>query len=292
MGVSRKVVWPAMAVCLLSALCLWSHQSRAAEPAIPTKPTIAAQEPVCPGSTCRRIEEGDLVTVDYTVLSEDGKLIYTTRARDVDLPKVADYRAPTAFAPEEVTVGKAAHFPGVGESLVGMGENESKRVTLPAEKAFGPANPEMIKTFPTTKTLDKTIRMPAEDYVKQFGGFPSVGKEVNISPYLKAHVSKVTDTSAELEVTAGAADRFEEEYGVVQVKSLGDQFKVTLSPRIGALFRAATQEGKDRCSRCRFLYDRLQSSPGRQAGGGRPSDRQGHPCIRAGRNSDPVDRRP
>lgn len=192
----------------------------------------------------RKIKNGDLVTIDYSVFSEDGKLVYSTLPVDNNEPGAAENRGPSPAFAEEVTAGKAARFPGVGELLAGMTEGERKKVTIPADKAFGPSNPELVKSFPLTKVLSKTIRVSAPDYVKQFGGFPSVGKEVAISPYVRAHVTGMTDTYAELEVTAGDVERFDEEFGTVEVRRQGNEFKVTLSPKIGAPFRTEAGEGR------------------------------------------------
>ena len=233
MGLSTKAIRRAIMVCLVAVSCLWPHFSPADEPGA--------------GRVSDRVEEGDLATVDYSAFTEDGKLVYTTRAEDAAdgaFPKGATYRGQAVFFPEEATAGKAARFPGVGGSLVGMAVGEGKKITLPAEKAFGPSNPQLIKTFPTVKTLNKTIRFSASDYVSQFGAFPSEGKEVSLSPYLKTRVSRVAETYAELDVAAGDTDHFTEEYGTVEVRRQGDEFKVVLSPKIGAAFRTADQVGK------------------------------------------------
>jgi len=233
MGLSTKAIRRAIMVCLVAVSCLWPHFSPADEPGA--------------GRVSDRVEEGDLATVDYSAFTEDGKLVYTTRAEasaDGATQKDANYRQPAVFSPEEVTAGKAARFPGVGESLAGIAVGEGKKITLPAEKAFGPSNPQLIKTFPTVKTLNKTIRFSASDYVSQFGAFPSEGKEVSLSPYLKTRVSRVAETYAELDVAAGDTDHFTEEYGTVEVRRQGDEFKVVLSPKIGAAFRTADQVGK------------------------------------------------
>ncbi len=245
MGSSTPAIRRAIViVCLVSASCLWPHVSPAGAPESPK--ATPTEEQSCSGATCQRIGEGDLATVDYSAYTKDGKLISTTRAQDAAnsaIAKETAYRAPDVFTPEEITAGKAGQFPGVGPSIVGMNVGERKKITLPAEKAFGPSNPQLVKTLPTVRTVPKTIRLSAKDYVSQFGGFPVEGKEVNLSPYLKTKVSRVAETYAELEVTAQETDRFTEEYGTVEVKRQGDQFKVVLSPTIGATFRTPNEAG-------------------------------------------------
>ncbi len=178
----------------------------------------------CSDPSCRKIEQGDLVTIDYAVFTEDGKLIYSTRAKeamDNTVPKAGGYREPVSPEPEKVVAGKAARIPGVGESLVGMAPEERKRIAIPPEKAFGPSSPQRIKTFPTTKNIDRVIRMSPQDYVGQFKSFPSVGKEVQVTPYVKARVSRVADTYAEVEVTNNDTEHFNEEFGSVRPAGRG-----------------------------------------------------------------------
>jgi FKBP-type peptidyl-prolyl cis-trans isomerase 2 len=251
MPVFKKAIWQRLAVCLIVASFASPHWSSAEQTEL-SAPVVRAPDPVAAvtkdkgraGET-RRIEEGDLVTIDYSAFLEDGKLVYSTRSQDSKVHRVAaGYLEPSVFTPERVTAGKAARFPGVGESLVGLTEGDQKRITIPADKAFGLSNPQMVKRYPVTKTLDKTFRMSPPDYVKQFGGFPSEGKVVDITPYLKARVDKVTDAYAELEVVSDGTEHFEEALGIVEVRREGDRFKVTLSPKIGAPFKAEGGDGR------------------------------------------------
>jgi len=50
--------------------------------------------------------------------------------------------------PLEFVNGKGQIIPGLEEALVGMSEGESKDVLVPAEKAYGEANPEAKQTLP------------------------------------------------------------------------------------------------------------------------------------------------
>lgn len=256
MRVFREMIWSGLAACLAMAPPLLTPPTIAggqgaggqgAPPAVIEAATASRAarpgEKVDRGPT-RAIEEGDLVTIDCSAFTEDGKLVYSTRPHGADTPKVPGYREPAASSPEEVTAGKAARFPGVGESLIGMTEGEQKRIVIPADKPFGPSNPQLVRSFPATKVLSRTTRMSAADYVRQFATFPSAGKEVNITPYVKARINKVEETYAELEVIAGDVERFDDEFGKVEVRRQGDEFKVTLSPRIGAPFRTEAGEGR------------------------------------------------
>ncbi len=255
MRVFKKIIRPTVIVCLVLLSCFWPCPSPADESDPRTGSTAHTDVAAAPGkegelragSAGQKVEAEDLVTIDYAVFTAEGKLVYSTRAEEArgsKIPRAAGYREPPSLTPEEVTAGKAARIPGVGESLVGMALGEQMSVMLPPDRAFGPTNPKLIKTFPTVKTVDKVFRISPEDYAGQFHAFPSEGREIRISPYLKARVRHIADTYAEVEVTNNDTEHFDEEFGPVEARREGDRFKVTLSPKIGASFRTATEEGR------------------------------------------------
>lgn len=72
-------------------------------------------------------KEGDTVKVHYTGRLDDGTVFDTSADRD----------------PLEFTVGTGRVIPGFEEGIVGMNTGESKTVTIPADKAYGPHHKEM-----------------------------------------------------------------------------------------------------------------------------------------------------
>jgi peptidylprolyl isomerase len=44
----------------------------------------------------------------------------------------------------QFTIGEGQIFPGFEEAVVGMNPGESKTITVPAHKAYGPRRPEMV----------------------------------------------------------------------------------------------------------------------------------------------------
>lgn len=182
------------------------------------------------------VQKGDVVAVDYTVTDAAGKLLLTSRAA---VAKEQGQR----LAPEEIIAGTPAAIPGLGEAVPGMTIGEKKSVTLPAGKAFGLSDPAKISQFPTVKTFSKTIRMPADEYVKQFGSFPVVGKELELTPYFKSRITAVSEKEATLEFLAKDGERFTEPYGEVQVRLDGEQISINLAPRIGAPLEVQGKRG-------------------------------------------------
>lgn len=70
---------------------------------------------------------GDTARVHYTCRLEDGSVFATTRNKD----------------PLEFVIGKAQVIPGLQEAVVGMSPGETRTITVPPEKAYGPYHEEM-----------------------------------------------------------------------------------------------------------------------------------------------------
>ncbi|NWF56532.1 MAG: FKBP-type peptidyl-prolyl cis-trans isomerase [Syntrophaceae bacterium] len=193
-----------------------------------------------------QVKENDLVRVHYTVALEDGSVIYSTRsdaAREPGMRRAAGYREPRVFGPEEVVAGKPALIPGVGQAVLGMGPGERKKITIRPEAAYGPSDPRKVQTIPTTQTFAKRLQMSPANFVQQFKVFPIQGKELPFSPYLKAKVKEVTETSAAVELFANDGEQFDNDFGSVAVRMNGDEVNVILKPRIGASFKTEAGEG-------------------------------------------------
>jgi FKBP-type peptidyl-prolyl cis-trans isomerase 2 len=184
-------------------------------------------------------QAGDLVTVDYTAALEDGAIFSTTSksaAKDPARKRVSWYSQTPVYASEEIMAGKQELLPGLGDAVVGMSAGEKKQVKLGPDKAFGPADPQKLIQFPCSRTIPRVIRMPAEEYVKQFSSFPVLNGEVDLGPYLKARVTEVTERDVALESLAKDGQTSTDSYGTVTVRLAGDQVTTILKPLIGAQF--------------------------------------------------------
>lgn len=77
----------------------------------------------------RVIQQGDKVQVHYVKVFQDGSTV-SSRGK----------------APTEVTVGTAhPRLPGLGLTLVGLTVGESRTLIVPAQDAYGPFNPRLIR---------------------------------------------------------------------------------------------------------------------------------------------------
>ena len=193
------------------------------------------------------VEAGDMARVHYTARLEDGRLWKTTRqpiAEDPEVLRVAGYEETEAFGPVDILVGKEEVIPGVGRALVGMATGERKTVTVPPEKAYGPSNPEYLKTFPTVKRVPRTGSIPPKEYVQQFNAFPIKGQEIDFNPYLRARIVDVKKTRADLEILVPEDGKaFPGEFGTTVVGVHEKDITLTLNPEIGASFKFKDRTG-------------------------------------------------
>ncbi|MCL7453220.1 MAG: peptidylprolyl isomerase [Anaerolineae bacterium] len=72
---------------------------------------------------------GDTVRVHYMGKLEDGTVFDTTIARE----------------PIEFTIGQGQVIPGFEQAIIGMEPGQSQTVRVPASKAFGPYQDEMVQ---------------------------------------------------------------------------------------------------------------------------------------------------
>ena len=78
---------------------------------------------------------GDTVKVHYTGKLEDGTIFDSSKDRE----------------PLEFTLGQKQIIPGFEEAVLGMKAGQSKTVTIPVDKAYGPPRPELIQTIDKSK---------------------------------------------------------------------------------------------------------------------------------------------
>jgi len=77
-------------------------------------------------------KKGDRVKINYTGTLKDGTVFDTSVGRE----------------PLDFTIGSGQVIPGFEEAVLGMNQGESKSVTVPVAKAYGPRNEEMVIKAP------------------------------------------------------------------------------------------------------------------------------------------------
>jgi peptidylprolyl isomerase len=106
------------------------------------------------GGKVAKAKEGDTVRVHYTAKLKGGEVVDTTEERE----------------PWEFKLGEGNVIPGFEEAVVGMNPGESKTVSVPSDKAYGPHRKERILVverdkFPKNMKPEKGqyLRIPQQD---------------------------------------------------------------------------------------------------------------------------------
>ena len=90
------------------------------------------------------VAEDTVVTLEYTVRLENGRLVDSTGE----------------CGPLSVFVGAGQLFPALEERIVGMRAGETREVRIPAEDAYGDWHPDLVRTLPRDRLppdLDLTV---------------------------------------------------------------------------------------------------------------------------------------
>ncbi len=92
------------------------------------------------------VAKGSLVRVDYEAWTEEGELFDTTK-RDV-AKTTGKFDENVVYEPLPVLVRAGRVIPGFDEALQGAEPGKEVDVTIPADKAFGPRDPNRVDTIP------------------------------------------------------------------------------------------------------------------------------------------------
>jgi len=99
------------------------------------------------------VQPNSYVLVDYTIsVKETGELIDTTVEEEARKYNV--YDASKVYEPRLVVVGRGVLLKAVEDALVGMKPGERKTFDIPPEQAFGPRDPDKVKTIPLRRFRD------------------------------------------------------------------------------------------------------------------------------------------
>jgi FKBP-type peptidyl-prolyl cis-trans isomerase 2 len=132
----------------------------------------------------KTVTNGDNISVDYVGSIEGGKVFDTSIesvARQNDV-----YNQGKKYQPLNFIVGKGQVIKGFDEGVIGMKVGDTKTITIPPEKGYGPINPSKISTypviqsFPVTTTISSVLEIPADQFKTVFGPNHSVGDIVKI----------------------------------------------------------------------------------------------------------------
>lgn len=96
--------------------------------------------------TSKRIENGDIISVDYVGKLEDGTL-FDTSVKEAAI-EAGIYNQRRDYKPLTFTVGAGQMIKGFDEGVVGMRVGEEKTLTIPPEEAYGEYREELTREIP------------------------------------------------------------------------------------------------------------------------------------------------
>ncbi len=181
-----------------------------------------------------QVAPGDLVEVVYTAVLDDGQRV---QGPGSPVP------GPDGRTRAMVVAGESTSLPGLGQAVMGMAV-EKKQVDLSPEQAFGTSTRENRQLLPRVRELPLEMGIRKQDYIKMFKSLPSPGTRIQVNPYFKSQVIKVTDTH--LIVKNLAQDGFTEQapFGKTQVSVKDGNVKILLTPVVGAPFEIQGRSGR------------------------------------------------
>lgn len=121
------------------------------------------------------VSKNDLVELEYSAKAE-GQLFDTTSS---DAAKGAGiFNEKAVYGPVLVAVGKGQVIPGLDDALQSAEEGKTQSVQLPAEKAFGPRNPDLVRLVPLQAFREQKID-PFPGLVLEMDGRPAKVQSVD-----------------------------------------------------------------------------------------------------------------
>lgn len=134
--------------------------------------------------------EGDTVVAFYTGRLKSGEVFdtaYTGIARNATIPKVAWFRERPFYEPLEFIVGAGMMIEGFDEAVIGMKINETKKVNITPDKAYGFYNSSLVQEIPIAEEIPKTMEirrfmeLTNEDFMTNFGTANiTMGETINV----------------------------------------------------------------------------------------------------------------
>ena len=123
-------------------------------------------------SSCRTIEEieekepivevGKTITFDYVAGFDNGTLFDTTF--EAAAIEAGIYNPDRIYQPVRMVYGEDMFFPGLGDALFGMKEDEIKNVRIPPNKAYG-RNVENSTMVVSKNTIENHENLKIDDIV-------------------------------------------------------------------------------------------------------------------------------
>jgi FKBP-type peptidyl-prolyl cis-trans isomerase 2 len=241
---------PRVFVCLLM---LAGCATQGAHQTLHDHATAGAQEgQVQPGDTASvhylcRLQSGEVVAAtDRVAESQPKSNLYIQREEPGPLPITAlSAKDPAqAQAPYEQRSLEEEIYDQIAHAIVGMKEGDTRVAKLTAEDAPPQQAHKYIARLTRVRTRQKEWKMPKGDYEFRAHRTPEVGQEFTYDPDFPGKVESVSDQEVTVRLFATPGAVIETPFGPGRVREEGQDYKMDIEARKGALVRAAAMTGR------------------------------------------------
>lgn len=237
---TNKMIIGLVLAAVVIALIMYQQGYSSTTSMSSTTTTLAGMPGDAVGQTTEKtmVAPGDAVLVNYVGYLENGS-VFDTSYEDV-AKKEGVYQAVREYGAMPVKLGSGSIIDGFEESLIGMKKGETKRVTLPPEKAYGERTDELIEDVPRVQTSPRIQNVTVEKFKTDIGKEPYEG--LNFTVPNDGDPSKVSwpmqVLSVEDEMVTFRYDppgnaTIETIFGTAQVKVNETDILIRMNPELG-----------------------------------------------------------
>jgi FKBP-type peptidyl-prolyl cis-trans isomerase 2 len=218
-------------------------------------------EPATDRAQARQVQSGDTASVQYLCRLRSGEVAAATDnvaeiQRKSNLYVRKDESGPISI--EAVSATDAAQeqaTPYVQRSMekeisrqlalaiVGMKEGDTRTAEIKTEDVPEQEAPKYIARLTKVRTRPKEMKMPKGDYEYRTGQSPEVGQAYSYDPDFPGKVVSISDQEVTIRFSATPGAVIETPFGPGLIRDDGEDYKVDIEARKGALVRTGEMAG-------------------------------------------------
>jgi FKBP-type peptidyl-prolyl cis-trans isomerase 2 len=180
-----------------------------------------------------RVEEGDLVTIDYVGSTLGDNLVFDTSredvARDERVEKVPWFSLRKEYKPLVFTVGSGELLPALEHGLIGAEVGSERIIVLSPDEAYGQRNQSLLLTIERIAVVPLVVDIPLAVFEAGAGHSPLVNETVQLK-YWPARVLNVTEDKVTLENLAVNGTVVETAYAPARITVNSTHIRMELAP--------------------------------------------------------------
>lgn len=238
-------------VCLLTLAGCATHGTR--QTLQPDQTTAGLQDMhVQPGDTASihylcRLRSGEVVAATDSVVGNQQKSnLYLQRKETLPLP-IAAVNATDAAHAQAIPYVQRSFEEEISHqlalSIIGMKEGDTRTAEIKAEDVPEREAPKYIARLTRVRTRPKEMKMPKGDYEYRAKQSPEVGQTYSYDPDFPGRVESVSDQKVTIRFFATPGAVIETPFGPGRIREEGQDYKMDIEARKGALVRAGEMVG-------------------------------------------------